>query len=227
MFVTIQDFDIPPFNLPNLMEVQSTFEAFVDREEAGILIKLLGLQFYQALVEGLATLPPEWEAGSYAIGEEVVYGSDIFISLIDDNTAIPSDGLEWQQQGDNRWAKLRYGNTYQIMGGSPVFWNGLKDMLVPYMFYRWQNYSIDNVSAVGIVVANTENSHQSPPGARLVEAWITFCYKANRMFGLTGNLYEYLYYSGTTFQDIVENLPTYLKSNWKWQYPDELNEFNL
>ena len=55
MFIVAQDYDTPPFALPNLDEVENseTFEDFVDEQEEEILRGLLGDVLYEAFIVGI------------------------------------------------------------------------------------------------------------------------------------------------------------------------------
>lgn len=72
MFLTATDFNIIPYNLPNLDKVGSAFQTYVDRTEKEILISLLGVDTYEAFVAGMAT-PGKWkdlkDGVNYAINE--------------------------------------------------------------------------------------------------------------------------------------------------------------
>jgi hypothetical protein len=59
MFVTAQDFDIPPYNLTNLDKLGSTFTTYVDRVEEEALRKVLGGSLYEQFKAGLAVTPIE------------------------------------------------------------------------------------------------------------------------------------------------------------------------
>jgi len=52
MFVDIDNFNTPPYDLPNL-EGNATFLDFVEREEKLLLINLLGISLYREFVDGL------------------------------------------------------------------------------------------------------------------------------------------------------------------------------
>lgn len=57
MFVTIDDFKLPPYELANLKEMVNSFNQFIEEQEADCLKALLGETFYAAFVQGIAVLP--------------------------------------------------------------------------------------------------------------------------------------------------------------------------
>jgi hypothetical protein len=57
MFVTIDDFKLPPYELANLKEMVNSFNQFITEQEADCLKALLGETFYAAFVQGLAVEP--------------------------------------------------------------------------------------------------------------------------------------------------------------------------
>ncbi len=57
MFVTEDDFNVIPYNIPNLDKVSDTFSSYVDEQEAIVLKKLLGYKLYTEFIAGLAVLP--------------------------------------------------------------------------------------------------------------------------------------------------------------------------
>ncbi len=58
MFVTKTDFDVIPWNIPNLSG-NNSFLDYVAREEEEILLSLLGKSLYDSFIEGLDTDYPE------------------------------------------------------------------------------------------------------------------------------------------------------------------------
>lgn len=58
MFVDANDFNTPPYDLPNLLG-NSTFDDFVRDEEERILIKLFGRSLHQAFKTGIEVTPVE------------------------------------------------------------------------------------------------------------------------------------------------------------------------
>lgn len=62
MFVTKDDFNVIPYNLPNLAEVEDDFDAFVLEQTETALRALLGDKLYDAFIDGLeeASVPQRW-----------------------------------------------------------------------------------------------------------------------------------------------------------------------
>lgn len=58
MFLTASDFNILPYNIPNV-ETNNSFQTYVNEHEADVLKSLMGIVFYTAFVEGLAEPSPE------------------------------------------------------------------------------------------------------------------------------------------------------------------------
>jgi hypothetical protein len=53
MIVTVQDFDVPPYDIPDAVEVQNSLQDFIDLEEAAVLKKILGRLLYDAFKAAL------------------------------------------------------------------------------------------------------------------------------------------------------------------------------
>lgn len=53
MILTEEDFDIPPYNIPNLNKVKNTFKVYRDRKEEEVLRFLLGDDLYDAFKLGI------------------------------------------------------------------------------------------------------------------------------------------------------------------------------
>lgn len=56
-FVATTDFDVLPYNIPNLDTLEDQFTAYVDEQEPKLLKKLLGYQLYSEFIAGLAVTP--------------------------------------------------------------------------------------------------------------------------------------------------------------------------
>lgn len=57
MFVDASDYDVLPYNIPNLNSLSDQFSAYVDEQEEIILKRLLGYQLYTEFVAGIAATP--------------------------------------------------------------------------------------------------------------------------------------------------------------------------
>lgn len=63
MFVTQENFEIPPYQIPNLSDVSATFDAYIAEQEEDVLRSIVGDYFYEAFVAGLTTdpVPDRWQ----------------------------------------------------------------------------------------------------------------------------------------------------------------------
>ena len=53
MILTEEDFDLPPYNIPNLQKVKNTFESYRDEKEEEVLRFLLGDDLYEGFKAGI------------------------------------------------------------------------------------------------------------------------------------------------------------------------------
>lgn len=56
MILTEKDFDLPPYNIPNLQKVRNTFESYRDLKEEEVLRFLLGDDLYEGLKLGVTDI---------------------------------------------------------------------------------------------------------------------------------------------------------------------------
>jgi hypothetical protein len=63
MFVTQANFQIPPYQIPNLSDVSATFDQYIAEQEEDVLRSIMGNLFYEAFVAGLALdpIPERWQ----------------------------------------------------------------------------------------------------------------------------------------------------------------------
>jgi hypothetical protein len=211
MYTVPSDFDVAPYNLPNLDKVANSFADYTNQFEKNALQKTLGTTFYNALTAGVQALPPDWNnQTAFALDALVCYGIDIYKSLIGPNqNVVPgSDGAKWEKQPDNRWLHLKIGEMYTIDNGSTEEWVGLKKLLIPFVHASWLRDSInDSVNATGVTQAVSENSKQVGSGIRYGRSMNDYSrlagkYKRHEK----NNLYRYLYTNSETFDDVVVNL---------------------
>lgn len=227
MFVTADDFNLIPYNIPNLQQVANTFPLYVEAKERVILVKLLGLQLYTDFVAGLNALPPQWQAApaKYDIDEQVVYGASIWKSLIDDNRSEPVEGTDWTKVEDNKWLTLKLGTTYGINSVASV-WVGMKRMLVPYIYSVWLRDTFDSHSGVGIVEAKAENSAVKSPAIRIVRAFNEFAMIA----GTSDNAFDYDAYDNDTLAAFINASNTLTPGaypNWCFTDVATMNTFGI
>jgi hypothetical protein len=177
--VTSADFNTKPYQLQGLEDVGSSFDDFVTFNQNEILLKLLGQTLYDAFSAGVAALPNLWvgnNAPGYAIGAQVLYGVNIYQSLIANNlNVIPtSDATKWQDLGKNRWAQLLYGDSYTI-NNRKFTYEGVKAFITPYIYSMWlTKESTSVVSTGGAVSSNSENSSNISPSIKANQAYISF-----------------------------------------------------
>ncbi len=79
MFLTSEDFEVPPYEIPNLAGVANSFSDYVDEHEETILKELMGVQLYDAFISGLDEDYPEerWinlrDGLDYLVGEKTYH----------------------------------------------------------------------------------------------------------------------------------------------------------
>lgn len=95
MFVETTDFELPPYQLPSLVDLQTTFDAYVDAEEEKILIELLGRKLYTDFIAGLAEVAPLQKWTDLAIGKEYTYNGKKYKWLGMDKLLIPYIYRQW------------------------------------------------------------------------------------------------------------------------------------
>lgn len=229
-FVTASDFNLIPYNIPNLTG-NNSFSPFVVREEADVLKKLLGLLLYNAFIEGLAALPNVWATGSYDTGDEVTYGNNVYTSAIDGNASTPGANSDWTlTEEDNRWLMLKNGTTYTYNSKS-YEWKGMVAMLTPYIYGRWTtDYTVDTHTENAIITVGNENGTPVSAADRIVEAFAEFSEIAGSCYNYGGNLYGFIYTSEDLYLDAVESefatISSYLYENFS-NPVDGVNDFDL
>jgi hypothetical protein len=78
-FVTADDFDVIPYNIPNLDRLADQFASYVDEQEAKVLKRLLGYQLYSEFIAGLAVTPtPATKWTDLRDGKEYTYQDATF-----------------------------------------------------------------------------------------------------------------------------------------------------
>lgn len=140
MFVTAEDFEIPPYSIPNLADPQDetasdgTFEDFVEEQEELELRMLLGDTLYEEFVTNIESTD------------------------------------EW-------WAKLRDGGSYTYNEKS-YKWKGMKDMLVPYIWFMWMRWLETKKTQEGASLAVTENGERVSLARELCFAYNEYAHKS-------------------------------------------------
>ena len=198
MFCTPSDFNLKPYDIPNLSQVPNTFPLYIEKREEEVLTKLLGVSLYQEFMLGLQALPPLWDSATdYGIGDVVVYGNDIWTAIEANGGYPPSTDTaalwELTEEG-NIWLKLKNGFSFYV-GSVEHEYLGVVDLLVPYIFYRWTRDTFDSNSGIGIVQGKAENSEVIAPKRRLVDAFNDYADKAEYLaaFIQTSNTPDVVY----------------------------------
>lgn len=245
--VTSTDFDTKPYQLQGLGEVGASFDDFVTFNQNEILLQLFGQTLYDAFSAGVAALPAVWSIEpQYAVDDLVVYGNNIYKSLVANNQNIvpTSDPLSWQKQADNRWLKLLAGDGYTI-SSRKYHYEGVKTFMLPYIYAMWLNKeSTTTVSTGGVVSANSENSNAVTVSIKVMEKWIIFkrlvmngyttlrlffYYTACR-FHAQGTLFGYLFANDAVYYDDVKaegDSSTVAYLNAHFTPLGSLNDFDL
>lgn len=247
MFVTAEDFDLQPYNIPNLDKVEDNFASFIDREEEKRLRKLFGNMFYDAFVAGLAALPPQWEQtitpDGYDLNDLVVNGSNIYKSLTADNVALTSDVASWEVQAANRWLLLREGGAY-LYYNRPQKWYGMKRLVTPLIYAMWVRYDVHRLTGMGVVASmKSENANTVGVAQTIVQAYNEYsdfavgdCYVSDFLFPvrrlwpeLENSLFGYLYINSADFDDVVASAFSDFKSYliYSFIHPGKMNAFGL
>lgn len=247
MFVVAEDFNRLPFNISGLNDLSpNVFDDFVSYHEEEQLRKLFGNLFYDSFVDGLVGLPGEYASGTYAIDQLVVYVdgnvADIYKSLANSNTALPTDASKWEKQPLNRWVRLKFGDEY-LYYNRPQKWYGMKRLVVPLIYSLWIKWTYDNQTANGLVVTANENSTTVSPANRIARAWNKYAELCAKDFPnvvnpdylvwpeLENSLFGYLYLNSDRFDDLVVNYSgfntfrAYLA--YSFQYPGKTNVFGI
>lgn len=231
MFLVAQDFDVPPYDLPNLSEVVNTFPDFINEQEEWWLRKVLGNFFYDELVLGIEALPNAWVVGSFNIDDEATYNNQVWKSLVDDNILVPSVVNQWEELPlKTRWLLLRDGAsyTYNIV---KYKWYGMVKMLKPFIHSKWMEELAIKKAASGASVTNTENSQRVDSAQIICKGWnmaqelscgkpdymcwyIVYLYYDpywyNQYLSMADSLYGYLYQNAKSFDDLDSGYGSFL-----------------
>lgn len=215
MFVVASDFDDFPYNLPDLDSKANTFAAYVTAKEEEGLRPLLGQLLYDAFVDGLSALPAEWlPATDYAVDALVVKGNDVWKSLQNPNVAQPVvEGLFWTiEEEDNKWLRLKNGATYKE---GKRKWDGVKALLVPYIYSYWVGDQQQNLTGVAVVQGKTENAQPVSSKYKVVNSFNDYSRRAGNCRSEFNSLYGFLKDNESDYE------------NREFMDPGRMNVFNL
>lgn len=232
-FISTEDFNVQPYNLPAKALSGNNFPDFATRKEEEILRSLLGDLLYEAFVEAWDELPDLWDEDQiYVVDDEVVYGDSTWKSLTAENSGnTPEEGENWTLlDGENKWLKLYAGERYTMSGTRSFNWKGMNTMLVPYIYSQWLNDTANGVNVTNTTaIPKAENAEAVSPITTVCREFNNFSAIAGNSCDMKNTLYGYLYYSGETFlEDVEEEYSTfiaYLRDNF--QNPGEMNPLNL
>lgn len=209
MFVTSEDFNILPYRLASLASgAAEEFQSFIDAEEELFLREVLGDNLYDAFISGLADLPDDWDSTvPTVIGDEYVYGSDVWRAETVTTGVTPVVGSDWTLiETDNRWLLLRNGNTY-LMYDKRYRWVGMVKALKALIFSRWVEYNASQNTVNGFVTPKVENNIPVDPGQQICRAWNDWSEKVGGACNPYNSLYGYLYFTNLneqTFDDTFD-----------------------
>lgn len=240
MFVIPQDFIDFPYNLPKMTDADTiaAFNKFVTRNEAIELRKVLGSDFYIALIAGVTALPAVYVAATnYGIDAKVLYGTgDIYKSKVINNVGVTpgTDGAKWELQAADKWAKLVYGESYTDINEAKENWVGMVELVKPMIYGLWLRDALDtSVQGSGVVQQTSENAKNVDSGIRFSEALEAYSFLIG---GVDSNevdtLYNYLYTKSENFNDIGVAIPVVggdFKNYLKYYFtnPGFVNDFGF
>lgn len=221
MFVSAANFDKRPYQIPNLSEEANGFLEYVEDLEKEALLGLLGRQLYKAFIEGLEALPDEWDENlETVINQEYVYQNSIWKALTVSTGETPVAGADWELvEANNKWLKLKNGAEYEYQDKTWK-WEGVLDLLIPYVYSAYVRDNADSFTGNGMVVAANENSEFVTNAVRVTNSFNDFASKVGVVddycVSHRDSLYGFLYSAEEgTYED------------WTFKNPGLLNTFNF
>jgi hypothetical protein len=229
------DFNRPPYVVPNTDQEDTggDLTAYLNENEREQLIKLMGVTLYGSFVEGLEALPSVWDAEeAYVVSDQVTKGNYVYTCLADNTGENPeTQPAFWEvEELPNRWLALLNGDRYTY-NGKVYYWDGMKKMLVPYLFSKWADDNAQVLTGSGTVEGKNENSKQVGPSRLISKAYSDFGSRAGAFKDKKNSLYGYLFSftSTSTFDDSFDesftNFASYL--NYFFVDPGSRNIFGL
>lgn len=101
MFVTASDFNLKPYNIPNLDAVVNTFQAYANKKEKEALKSLLGLTLYEAFIDGLNEDYPEQRWLDLRDGAQYQYSLRTYEWVGMNEMLVPFVFSEWVRDDDS------------------------------------------------------------------------------------------------------------------------------
>lgn len=222
-FVTVSDFNQYPYKLPTIGKTPDLFQGFIDQQEALYLLELLGDNLYNAFINGLAALPPSWVSTvETVIGNQYVYGNNIWQALTAQTGTAPVAGVNWLLvESGNRWLELKNGATYTY-DSLKYKWPGMVAMLKPLIYSTWiESKALSNTDN-GFLIPKVENNTVVNPMGMICRSWNAWVRIAGGPCAQKGTLFGYLYNtneeSGTfddTFDETFTSFVDYLAHEFK------------
>jgi hypothetical protein len=121
MFVDVDNFNTPPYDLPNLYG-NETFSDFVEREEKIILLDLLGASLYNEFILGLQDVVVEQRWVDLRDGAQYSNFSKVYQWVGMETMLTPYIYFKWLEYGDDHAAGVGVvvANTENSVMSSPV-----------------------------------------------------------------------------------------------------------
>jgi hypothetical protein len=231
MFVTVDNFNKLPYQIPNLLENDdTTFNQYIQDVEDRDLPESIGGYFYDKLVEALLALPPLYVVGEdTAINDQYVYGNDIWKALAVVQTA-PVAGSDWELiEANNRWLLIKNGASYKY-NKRKCRWLGMEQMVTPLVFASHLRDNAQTVTGTGVVELKSENSKSEDPGQLIFKAMGDYATKLGSVCNQINSLYGYLVSVAVDFDDLFteDDYGTMLEYlDQEFCASDSENEFDL
>jgi len=226
MFVTAQDFNIPPYEIPGLVGgVGTTFDAFVAQEERKHLLEVLGDNLYTALTDGLDEFTVFDPLVATVIGDEYAYGNDVWEALTVQTGTAPVEGVDWTLvEEDNRWLLLKNGNYY-MMNDKRYYWDGLVEACKALIYSKWVEYfATRSLSTNGFVIPAMENNVRISPNQFICKSWNDWSHRVGSSCEQFNTLYGYLYNTNLnngTFDDTFDETFTDFNDYLNFEFTDQ------
>lgn len=203
MFLTANDFNLLPYNIPNADKVANTLPDYISAKEEKALVDLIGRQFYNDLIAGIVS---DWvNTSATVINQEYAYGLNVWKALTVQTGTAPVEGSDWTLVRENdKWLKFKKGANYEYAGRT-YKWVGLATLLKPYVYFYWLRDNSVKFSGIGTVVASAENSMVVNPSQLLVRAWNDYANMAGPFdcWNYEDTLYGFLYSNQADYPDWI------------------------
>ena len=198
LFATLTDFYTPPMVIPNIAGRVPALTTFLDGAEVEGLKELLGLQFYDELVVGIAALPSAWAiATAYITGNTVVYGNRIYTALVNSTGVIPSSDVTTWEASTNKWLSLKVGDNFLVYGKTQR-WAGMSTVSVPLIVAKYLKYFNGSVTSAGAAKKQVENAIEIDMSHKYVIVYNKYVEAVNNM--------RLHFYATTNFDSFAQSL---------------------